>query len=161
MAQSNFERMIQLVTEAFDTKNDPDQLDVDQGVIARLQQIHPATLSEHSDEDGPVAWILLIPTTIELMKRFCKEEITEQGLYDLTQRGMAYEAIYLCSATVLQEYRGQGLAKQMTLDAINEIRKQYQIRALFVWPFSEEGKALAESVARTAGLPLLQRSSEF
>lgn len=54
MAVSNFERMIQLAEDTFATKNDPDQLDVNQDVIERLQKIHPSTVSEYND-NGPVA----------------------------------------------------------------------------------------------------------
>lgn len=159
MSLSNFERMMELVTEVFDVKNDPDQLDVDQEVIERLHSIHPATLSAKDDGDGPVAWILVFPTTNELMDMFVEKKITEQELYDRTLPGMSYDAIYLCSATVLPEYRNKGLAGQMTLDAINAIQAQHPIRHLFVWPFSNEGAALAEKISAITGLPLLKRSS--
>ena len=159
MAKSNFERMIQLVTEVFDTKNDPDQLDVDQQVIEHLQLLHPATMSEYDDGNGPVAWILLIPTTLEIMNRFVAGEITEQQLLDLTPINKPYEAIYLCSATVLEEYRGKGIAKKLTMDAIEQIRKDNPIKSLFVWPFSKEGDILAEKLALSLGLPLAKRVS--
>lgn len=159
MAESNFERMMQLINDVFDTKNDPDQLDVDETVIERLHLLHPATLSEQRDDNGPVAWILVIPTTTALMTKFLSAEITEQQLFDLTGIGDSYQAIYLCSATVLPEYRGKGIARQMTLDAINAIRLQHPIEALFVWPFSKEGAALAETIARLTNLPLLQKDT--
>lgn len=60
MALSNFERMIQLAEEVFAVKNDPDQLDVNQDVLERLQKIHPSTVSEQDDGNGPVAWVLMI-----------------------------------------------------------------------------------------------------
>lgn len=157
MAESNFERMMQLINDVFDTKNDPDQLDVDETVIERLHLLHPATLSERCDDNGPIAWILVIPTTTVLMNKFLSAEITEQQLFDLTEIDDSYQAIYLCSATVLPEYRGKGIARQMTLDAIDAIRLQHPIDALFVWPFSKEGAALAETIAKLTNLPLLQK----
>ncbi|MCW3121657.1 MAG: GCN5-related N-acetyltransferase (GNAT)-like protein [Flavipsychrobacter sp.] len=157
MDMSNYERMIQLVTEVFDVKNDPDQLDVDQQVIERLHTIHPATLSEKDYGEGPVAWILVIPTTTRIMEQFVAREITEQELYNLTQPGEKFEAVYLCSATVLPEYRNKGLALQMTLEAIKAIQEQHGIKALFVWPFSKEGDSLAEKAATLTGLTLLKR----
>ena len=62
--------MIRLAGEVFSARTDPDQLDVDEAVIERLQSLHPATLSEHVEGDGPVVWILLIPTTRETMDLF-------------------------------------------------------------------------------------------
>ncbi|HNW53790.1 MAG TPA: hypothetical protein PKN21_05935, partial [Bacteroidales bacterium] len=61
MALSNLERMIQLATDVFDVKNDPSQLDVDQHVIERMLRLHPASVSEYTDGNGPVAWVLCIP----------------------------------------------------------------------------------------------------
>ena len=42
--KSNFERMMQIIDEVFSTREDPDQLQVNENVIARLQELHPATL---------------------------------------------------------------------------------------------------------------------
>ncbi len=159
MALSKFERMIQLVTEVFDVKNDPAQLDVGPEVIARLQEMHPSSLSEYNEGDGPAAWILLIPTTTVLMNEFISGQITEQQLFDQTPVGASYEVVYLCSATVLPEYRSKGIARQLAMDAINSMRQQHSIKALFVWPFSEGGDTLAENIARSLSLPLLKKDA--
>ena len=153
---TNFERMIQLAEEVFATKSDPDQLDVDEQVIGRLKQLHPATMSEYND-NGPVVWILVIPTTLDIMHRFISKDITEQQLLDLTPLNGQYNAIYLCSAMVLDEYRGKGIAKRLTIEAIESIRKDHSVKALFVWPFSEGGDALAARIADVEGLPLMKR----
>lgn len=105
MPGSNYQRLIKLAEEVFDFRNDPDQLNVDQDIMTRLKKIHPATMSEYSDENGPVAWLLVIPTTRELMERFVSKEITEKELYEMTPTGIKYEAIYLCSGLVLEEYQ--------------------------------------------------------
>ena len=157
MSLSNFERMIQLADDVFATRNDPDQLDVNDDVITRLQAIHPYTVSEFDDGKGPVAWVLLIPTTIALMHQFIESKISEKELYTLTLPGTTYEAIYLCSAMVLQEYRRKGIAKQLTLKAIEEIRKSHPIKSLFVWAFTKEGDLGAETIAQLSSLPLYKR----
>ena len=154
MALSNFERLIQLADEVFAVKSDPSQLDVNPEVRERLHQIHPATVSAHDDGNGPVAWVLLIPTTIGLMKRFLKSEISEKELFELTPLNVSYDAIYLCSALVLEEYRRKGITKQLALAAIKSIRTKHPLKAAFVWAFSPEGDKAAEMIARLAGLPL-------
>jgi len=161
MPLSNLERMIQLADEVFAVKNDPSQLDVNEKVIKQLQSLHPATISEHDDGKGPVAWILVIPTTSFLMKDFLSKKITERELVDLTPlHDTKYDALYLCSALVLTEYRGKGIAKRLALEAIASIRKQHPLQTLFVWPFSKEGDALADTIAHLVGLPLLKRETE-
>lgn len=139
MPSSNFERMLQLAEEVFAAKNDPDQLDVNQEVLERLQLIHPATVSEYDDGNGPVAWVLLIPTTLELMNQFLENKISEKELFELTPLDTTYEALYLCSAMVLEEYRRKGIAKRLVLNAIEKIRKDHPLKVLFVWPFTKEG----------------------
>ncbi len=154
---SHFTRMIQLVNSFFNVKNDPEQLDVNEKVIERLREIHPATMSEYVEGDGPVVWILLIPTTYDVMERFIKGTISEKQLYEETRPGQVYEAIYLCSASVLEEYRRKGLAGKVALEAIQKIRKDHPIKALYYWPFSDEGKTLATFLSKTLGLPLYER----
>lgn len=157
MGDSNLERMIRLAEEFFGTRNDPTQISVNEEVMARLQQIHPATLSEERDEQGPIAWMLVIPTTHELMEQFIAKAINEQELLAKTLPGCTYDAIYLCSALVLPEHRGGGIAKKLVGRAIESIRKEHPIKYLFYWGFSVEGEKLATNVAREFGLPLYSR----
>lgn len=156
----NLRRMLELVDEAFDVKNDPGQLNVTPKVAKRLEQIHPATLTEYNLGDGPLAWILVIPTLSSLMNDFISKRITEQQLADKTPVGGSYDCVYLCSASILPEYRRQGISKRMMVDAIRSIMEQHPIQSLFYWPFSDEGTRLAESVARELGLPLEMREGE-
>lgn len=149
--------MIQLAQDVFDAQNDPSQLDVDEQVIAKLQQLHPATVSEYDNGEGPAVWILLIPTTTGLMQELLQHRIGETELLNLTSKDVPFEAIYLCSAMVLPEFRGKGIAKRLTLEAIESIRSTNPVSALFVWPFSSEGTGLAASIAAACGLPLLTR----
>ena len=153
--------MLQLAEDAFATKGDADQLDVNEEVLDHLKRLHPATLSEYDDGHGPVVWILVIPTTIDLMNRFINNTITEQTLLDLTPLNTKYEVLYLCSAMVLPEYRSKDIAKRLTLEAIESIRKDHSLQALFVWPFSKEGEGLAETIATLTSLPLLKRKANL
>jgi predicted GNAT family acetyltransferase len=98
--------------------------------------------------------VLLFPTTNELMNRFLKNEISEKQLFELTELDINYDAIYLCSAMVLEEYRRKGIAQNLTKNAINEIRKSHPITSLFVWPFTKEGCALAEKISVAKNLSL-------
>ena len=118
---SNLERMLALVQQVFDSKNDPEQLDVNEIVMERLRIIHPSSISEYDDGNGPVVWVLLIPTTEEIMKRFLSNEINEQAILDLTPINVNYQAIYLCSVLVLPEHRQKGLAKNLCLASIENI----------------------------------------
>ena len=149
--------MIQLADEVFAVKDDPSQLDVTQEVLERLHQIHPATVSAKDEGNGPVAWLLLIPTTLELMNRFLQCEISEKELLDLTPLDTTYDALYLCSAMVLEEYRRKGITKKLSLHAIEDIRQDHPLKAAFVWAFSPEGDLTAETIAGLAKLPLYKR----
>lgn len=159
MALSNYERLIKLADEIFAVKSDPSQLDVDQHVLARLKQIHPATISEYNEGNGPCAWVLLIPTTLDLMHQFLSGEISEKELYELTPVDITYDAIYLCSALVLDEYRRKGITKSLAVKAIREMQRKHSFRAAFVWAFSPEGDKAAEMIAQLAGLPLYKREN--
>jgi hypothetical protein len=157
MEKTNLQRLLEIVDETFDVKNDPNQLEVNQDVIARLQKMHPCSMTELTNENGPIAWALLIPTTNELMYRFLLKEISEKQLFELTPDNSKFESVYLCSAIVLPEFRRKGLIKIVLSDAINEMRKDHPISSLFVWAFTEEGDLAAEKIAELVGLQLFKR----
>jgi GNAT superfamily N-acetyltransferase len=152
--------MIQLAEDVFAAKNDPDQLDVDQDVIEHLKKIHPYSVSEYDDGNGPAAWILLIPTTTGLMNQFLEGKISEKELFEITPLDTPYEALYLCSAMVLEEYRRKGIAKRLALKAIEEIKKDHPIKEMFVWAFTKEGDLAADALAKFTGLPLHKLKSK-
>ena len=157
MALSNFERMIQLSEEVFSSRTDPDQLNVNESVMEHLQLIHPSTISEYDDGNGPVCWILCIPTTLDLMTQFINQKISERELYELTPLNTKYEAIYLCSALLLEEFRGKGIAQGLAVEAIESIKVDHSIKALFMWAFSKEGEKLADKISGLMSLPLYKR----
>lgn len=157
MSSLNYERMIMLADEVFASKKDRNQLDVNEDVLEHLRMIHPATVSEYDDGKGPVAWLLLIPTTQDLMNRFLELKISERELYELTPLHATYEALYLCSAMVLEEYRRKGITRQLALSAVAAIRKDHPIQSLFVWTFSREGLLGSQALSQHVALPLYQR----
>ncbi|MGV9013731.1 MAG: hypothetical protein ACOH13_14150 [Flavobacteriales bacterium] len=151
---NNYERLIQLAEDSFAAHDDPQQLVVTPEVLARLRCLHPATVSERTEADGPVAWVLLLPTTLALMEQWLAGTITEKELYEQTPDQGPYEAVYLNSALVLEEYRGRGISKELTIAALEDIRQDHPVKALFNWPFSPQGAAVAQAVAKHVGLPM-------
>jgi ribosomal protein S18 acetylase RimI-like enzyme len=157
MTKSNVDRMLKLVEEFFDMKSDPEQLAVNQEVLHRLRAIDPSSQVEVAEDGGPIAWLLLIPTTERLMRQFVGRLISEQQLFDETPIGVRYDAVYLCSAIVLPEHRRQGIAREAAEGALREIISRHPIKTLFVWGFSDAGQHLANRIAHDLGLPLLGR----
>ena len=154
---TTYERLIRLAEETFDMRDDPEQLSMTEDDFTQLGQIHPAALSEHRVDNAPVAWMLLFPTTGELMRRFLRGKIGERQLLHETPIGASYDAVYICSALVLEEYRRQGIARRLALDALQRMRADHPVDTLFIWVFTEGGDRLAASIADASGLPLLKR----
>jgi GNAT superfamily N-acetyltransferase len=157
MVDDYHSRMIRLAEEVFHVADDPRQLAIDEDVIGRLLRIHPAAMQEHATEQGPVAWAIVIPTTWDVMNDFISGAIGERELLDRTPMEGPFDAVYLCSALVLPEFRRQGLARTLLSRAVEEIRTSHQIEALFSWPFSEEGSRLSSRVAGQLVVPLFTR----
>jgi len=157
MSQPNYHKMFIIIEEVFSTRNDPDQLQVDEHVMKKLSMIHPATLGEFADENGPLIWVLLIPTTSRVMNDFLSGKISEKEILAQTNPGEKFDCIYLCSVTTLHEKRGKGETKKLCLRQIEAIRKDYPVKALFVWAFSPEGERLADSLGKSCNLPVYKR----
>ncbi len=150
----NFQRMMSLIDEVFATRNDPGQLQVDGKVMHKLESIHPATLSEFADVNGPVIWALIIPTTRVVMNDFLVGKISEKEILQNTEPGESYDCIYLCSVTTLPEYRGKGDTKKLCIEAVQSVCNDHSITTLFVWPFTKEGENLAKALASECKLEL-------
>jgi len=155
----NLQRMIKLADEFFGMRNDPTQISVGESTTEKLKMIHPATMSEERTAEGPIAWILVIPTTRTVMEQFLTKQITERELLERTPIPASYDALYLCSALVLPEYREKGIARRLAASAIRSIQKDHPLRDLFYWGFSQEGRKLASALAAEFGLPLHVRAS--
>lgn len=154
---NNHQRLLRLADEVFAVRSDPEQLNVDEAVLERLRRMHPASVQEEATAEGPVAWLLLIPTTAALMQQFVAERITERELYERTPEHGPYEAVYLCSGLVLPEWRRQGIAGRLAMRAIEAMRRDHPIAALCSWAFTPEGRAAARALALHCGLPLHER----
>ena len=158
MSERNFEKMRQLAEEFFGTKNDPEQISVDEETMSLLKKIHPETLSEERNDDGPIAWILVVPTTRKVMEDFISGRISEKDLLTKTPPGAVFDSLYLCSALVLPEERGKGVATTLACRPIRAILRDHPIQFLFFWKFSDAGEGLAAAIAREFHLPLLRRN---
>jgi len=150
--------MIRLAETFFDVKNDPEQIQVNEHVLGRLKRIHPACISQKSTRKGPIAWMLIIPTSHRLMQLFIDKKISERELLRRTHVGKKYDAAYLCSALVLPEYRRKGLAKRLMIQSIQSIQKKHPVQYLFYWSFGVAGERLAHAIADKLQLPLSKRA---
>jgi hypothetical protein len=92
------------------------------------------------------------------MNKFITKKITEKQLLELTPHNANYDALYLCSALTLPEYRNKGITKKIILEAIQNICKIHSIKNLFVWPFTKEGDLLANAIASSLSLSLHKRA---
>ena len=145
---SNLERMLELVETAFYDRDGADgQITVDEHEREKLQAISQLCLTEYNDGNGPAIWLLMVPTTQELMRRFVAGTIDEVTLLNQTPVGITYDALYLCSAITLPEYRNRGLTLDLAAKTIKRIRNQHPVQTLFYWPFSEAGEKLARSLS--------------
>jgi GNAT superfamily N-acetyltransferase len=91
------------------------------------------------------------------MEQFIAKKINERELLNKTLLRVKYDSIYLCSALVLPEHRGRGLAKKLMIKAIKSIQKEFPITDLFFWGFSTAGRRLAHSIAKELHLLVHQR----
>lgn len=155
--KKNLKRMLELAEEFFGAENDPDQIFHEEKDMDALMRIHSSSVTEIANEDGPIAWLVILPTTNELMEKFLKKEISERELLLKTNPGDAYQALYLCAALVLPEFRRQGIIFNAAKNTITTIEKEYSIHALFTWAWSPEGRENARKIAEALKLPLYER----
>ena len=138
---------MRIAEKFFGTLNDPEQIPITQASVVKLRRLHPAAFHYLTDEAGEhaVGWIVVVPTTKVLMRQFLEGRMTERQLFDQTVPQNRYDALYLCAAFVLPEYRRQGLATKLFKDSLKAIPLTHDAE-LFAWPTTPEGKAMAEKM---------------
>ena len=103
---------------------------------------------------------MIIPTQTEIMKRFINGNINESEIFSETENTKPFTTIYLCSIMVLEEYRNKGLAFKTSINTIQSIKESNPIESLFVWPFTAEGKLLAEKIATHLSLKIFFKNNK-
>ena len=143
-------RGIEIGEEIFATEAAPDQMQVSEANFEKLKALDPNTIIYEVIDGEPVAWVVVVPTSREIMNKFLTKEIGEQRLLDLTQKQVSYPALYLCAAAVLPPYRRQGLAMRLMKEAIARmsLEKGYQ---LYGWPTTAEGRAFHKKFEEETG----------
>jgi hypothetical protein len=159
MEKANYQRLLELADQLFNTKSDPEQLDVNEAVINTLHQISPVLVYEHQIDQEAVAWVTLIPSNEALTEAFINGGLTEKTYFEKSVELKQFDTIYLCSAIVLEEFRHQGIVSQQCKKAIELMRQNHPIKQLAAWPFTTEGLECANSIARQVGLPLILKST--
>ena len=149
ITQDIYEKGLAMAERVFDTPAHPDQMQATPENFNKLKSINPNTILYEVREGRPVAWVVLVPTTIEVMDKFLKGEISEQKLLDLTQPQEKYPALYLCAAATLPEYQRQGIAGELTKTAISRMPLENNY-IVYSWPTSKAGEvALKKFEAET------------
>lgn len=148
-----FTRMLQCVETAFNTRQDPHQIQVNASERQKLEDLHPMCLSALEDDDGPWIWALMFPTTVELSHAFINGKIYEnQLLCNASKHDL--QSLYLCSVTALPEIRNQGKSYALCLKSTEMLCAEFNIRELLVWPHSPAGLKLAQKLQTALQLPL-------
>jgi GNAT superfamily N-acetyltransferase len=151
MDQKVFKKVLEISEQFFGTQTDPDQMPITQKTADKLASIHPDTVIYKFDEQGePIAWAVVVPTSLATKDKFLAGKMTERELLDEAARERRFDALYLCAAFVLPEYRRKGYARELVIEAINKVSGGKEI-PLYSWIYSPEGKKLVDTLSRELG----------
>ena len=147
------EKMNTVAMELFHTENDDTQ--ASPTLEKSLQVINKEKynfISINDDNNEPIAWSLVMPTSLEVMDNFLSEKITERELLETSRADDKFEALYLFAVIVLPEHRRSGLGQFLFKTQIEYFKEKYNITEFYTWWFSEEGKKLGDSLEKKLGI---------
>lgn len=151
LTAKQLEKTLEIAEEFYGTSNDPDQIPITKDSFVRLISIHQETIKLETDGDhNPISWVVVVPTSKENMELFLEDKIKEKELFDKAVGEKSFEALYLCSAFTIPEYRGMGYAKKLLMDAISEFAKNKSVE-LYAWIYSKEGENLIKTLVKDLG----------
>ncbi len=155
MNKDAFEKILKISEEFFGTENDPDQMPITNESADKLRSIHPDTLAYIFDgENNPIAWAVVVPTSVGVMNSFLNKKITERELLDMATEEKNFESLYISGVFVLPEYRRMGHALKLLKDSIEKISDGKTL-PLYSWAYSKEGGELLETLSKDLGRPII------
>ncbi len=143
-------RMRQIAEQYFGTAQDPDQILINQAAEKKLRQLDSSAVLCAEVDGQPVSWVVAVPTTKELARKFLDGGITERELFALTKPQPRYEALYFSAVFTLPEYRKQGLAEDVLREVVQRV-PLVDDPLLFGWTYSQDGISLYEAVTKKYG----------
>lgn len=156
MDEKILEKMLSMGERFFGTVVDSEQMPVTKESYYKLQKLHPKTVVYRIEHGEPVSWVVVLPTSTELAGQFLRGKINERELLDLTKPQDEYEALYLCAAFTVPEYRRKGYVLELFKEAVNGI-PHVSDAMLFAWPFSDEGRRVMEKAETIFGIKIVQK----
>lgn len=148
MNEDVFKKVLRISEEFFGSATDPEQMPINQSSADKLHSIHADTVVYKFDEENnPIGWVVIVPTSVETMRKFLTKEITERELLDIAVEEKKFEAIYLCGAFVLPEYRRKGYAIELLKEAVRKISDGKHL-PLYAWVYSPEGEKLVNVLSK-------------
>ena len=151
------EKTLAIAEQFFGSQEHPDYIPITKESAQKFERLNPNFMVYKLKDGEPISWILVLPTSLNLMNQFIKGDINERQLLDLTQPETKYEALYLCSAFTVPEYRRHGYVLEMFKEAIEKISHTENF-TLFAWPVTQEGKELSIKLESILGHKILLRS---
>lgn len=153
MDKKIFDKMREIAEKFFKTANDPNQIPIGEESLRKFQKLHPKTIIYRTENNEPISWVVVLPTSNELADKFLRGEINEWELLDMTRPQRQYEALYFCAAFTIPEYRKKGFIIEMLKEAIDTIPHIKDVR-IFTWPYSQEGRLLIEKLERVLDIKI-------
>ncbi len=142
----------------FGTAEDPEQIPVSDESRQKLGALSPdwdvIAVDEHNQIVG---WAVTVPTTLELMEKFLKKEISERELLDYTKPQENYSALYISTFFVSPEHRRKGYATKIFEEMLRRFDYQNKKQTLFAWIYSKDGEELIKSIATKFNLEIKVR----
>lgn len=163
-SKEDVEIISQMAENYFKMREDPTQIKAAKETKEWIYTKFPESLNIIKNKDRIIGFTWVLPCSKELMNQFLEKKLNEFELFERIKqrtRKEKIESIYLCSSIIEKDFQNRGLATKGFVKSIKLITKnKHSNITLFYWPFSKEGKALAEKVAKLTNFELEIRNKE-
>lgn len=114
----------------------------------KLIDIDKNTFVCFKENDEPIAWSLVMPTSRINSDKFLSEKINEKAIFEDSTKNHSFESLYLFVAIVIPEHRRRGLATELMSYQIKYFKEKYNIKDFYAWTFSKEGEILIKAIEK-------------
>jgi hypothetical protein len=142
---------LEMAESIFETDAHPDQMQATPENFQKLKSLDVnSILYQVKDDNEPIAWVVVMPTQRAVAEKFITGTINEQEFLDNTEPAESYDAVYICAAATLPEYRRKGVASDLVKTALYRLplKVDYEI---YSWPTSAEGAEGLKKLGQKTG----------
>lgn len=159
-SEEEFHKIGELATNFFYAEPDDEQLPPEEYNYEFSKNKTPFSTNIIKEENKVIGFTSIIPCDERTMKLFLNKKINEKEMWHKIKnlKWKEVTCAYLAATLIIPTYQKKGIGTKARITHINKIQELYpNLKKLFCWTYTKEGKKLIKKVIKEINQEILIR----